>query len=183
MFQTEWKTRVRWAFWLRVWGAHGPSVGRWVTATLWSVTPLSDDEPALLCPCGGFIYFPLSLTHHRMEWGGGKDSYSRNMLSNAPNPPSHSERKTESSPWPTDPAWPVVVTSLSLPLPSLPLLHSIPARGASSMFLQLTRHDPTSGPLHAPFSLPRECSSPSTCITPSSLCSNVTFLTSLFQFL
>lgn len=56
-----------------------------------------------------------------------------------------------------------------LPPPSLPLLHSVPARGASSMFLQLTRQEPTSGPLHRLFSLPRECSSPSTCIVPPSL--------------
>lgn len=135
--------------------------------------PFSEDKSVLLCLCGGFIYFSLSFTHHRMEWGGGRDSYSRNMLRNSPALPSLPERKTESSLQSTGPAWPAIVISLSSPPFSSP-----------SSLLQPEDHPPCFSnfpgmvlpqDLCTNFSLPRKCSSDNTCITPSSLCSNATF--------
>ena len=166
-----------------------PPVGRWGTARLWSVTPFLKmmSQPALLCLCGGFIYFHS--VSHTTGWSGvgKKDSYSRNTLRNSPATPSHSERKPESSPRPTGPAWPAphhlpVPTSSHSPPPSQPQPHELPLCFTNSPGMVPSPDLGTDSSFHR-----RRGSSPSTYIDPI-LCSNVifsagSFLISQFQFL
>ena len=148
-----------------------PPVGRWGTARLWSVTPFLKmmSQPALLCLCGGFIYFHS--VSHTTGWSGvgKKDSYSRNTLRNSPAPPSHSERKPESSPRPTGPAWPAphhlpVPTSSHSPPPSQPQPHELPLCFTNSPSMVPFPDLGTDSSLSR-----RRGSSPSTYIDPSTL--------------
>lgn len=114
--------------------------------------------------------FSLSLTRHRMEWGGRRNSYSRNRLRNSAAPPSHQKKPRPTVSARAAPSPPILTSSLSPPCSLLLHPHRLLLCFSNSQGTVLPQGLCTD----CSRSL-RQSSSSITCMAPLNLCSNVTF--------